>query len=168
VARYKNRPGQKQPVGAAKPRALAEWTDSTAALPPSATPLVRGRARNNGIPIPDANPRWHPQAQSWFNSLKISGQSEFYEASDWAMAVVAAQTYDLFMRTYREALLLRFDRLSARLGACIADRNAARIRLEGEPQPVADEDEEAADAVVLDWRRKFNQKHGEQEGGGDG
>jgi hypothetical protein len=161
VARYKNKPGQTRPVGAAKPRALAEWTDSSAALPPNSVPINRGRARNKDIPIPEASPRWHPQAISWFNSLKLSGQSEFYEASDWAMAVVAAQTYDLFMRTYRAELLLRFDRLSTRLGACIADRNAARIRLEEEPLPVVDEDQEAADAVVLDWRRKFDQRHAE-------
>jgi hypothetical protein len=42
--------------------------------------------------IPKANPDWHPIALEFFNSLSLSGQSEFYEASDWALAVLLAES----------------------------------------------------------------------------
>lgn len=36
------------------------------------------------VPEPDAN--WHPIAVRLWDSLAISGQSRFYEPSDWALA----------------------------------------------------------------------------------
>lgn len=41
---------------------------------------------------PDADPDWHPVARAWFESLAGSGQSRFYEPSDWAAAVVLAES----------------------------------------------------------------------------
>jgi hypothetical protein len=41
---------------------------------------------------PPAAKGWHPIAKRWFNSLADSGQSEFYEPSDWAMAYVVAES----------------------------------------------------------------------------
>lgn len=41
-------------------------------------------------PKPDKG--WHPVAKRWFESLAKSGQSEFYEPSDWAMAAVLAES----------------------------------------------------------------------------
>ena len=37
-----------------------------------------------------ADPSWHPIMRRWFESLAESGQSAFYEASDWATAAVVA------------------------------------------------------------------------------
>jgi hypothetical protein len=39
---------------------------------------------------PRVDPKWHPVAKRWFESLSKSGQSAFYEPSDWATAVVVA------------------------------------------------------------------------------
>ncbi len=43
---------------------------------------------------PDADPDWHPIAVRWFDSLKTSGQSAFYEDSDWATAYLIAESID--------------------------------------------------------------------------
>jgi hypothetical protein len=115
--------------------------------------VSQGKSRRREIPIPDANPSWHPTARSWFNSLALSGQSEFYEASDWATAVMAAQIYDMFMRTYRANLLPSFLRLSERLGVTVIDRKRNRIEL-NEPE-VTDHDEEAADEAVIKWHGRL-------------
>lgn len=48
-----------------------------------------------GAPVvvrPDADPDWHPVAAAWFTSLAGSGQASFYEPSDWATAVVLAES----------------------------------------------------------------------------
>jgi hypothetical protein len=106
------------------------------------------------IPIPAADPKWKPKARSWFNSLELSGQSDFFEASDWATAVAAADAYDVFLKTFNASIFAQFVRLSERLGCTVADRKRARIEL-GDPEP-EDEDEAAADEAVLGWRGKLH------------
>lgn len=52
--------------------------------------LAKGRSA--GEPdVPAGDPEWHPIAADWFESLKDSGQAQFYEASDWATAVYVAE-----------------------------------------------------------------------------
>ena len=138
---------------AKEPRDLATYRDSAAA----SGPVTKGQTRRKGIPIPEANPDWKPITRSWYNSLLLSGQSDFYEASDFATAVAAAQAYDLFLRTYNAAILASFVRLSERLGVTIADRKRAHIELL-DPD-VTDEDEDAADATVLSWQAKFDERN---------
>lgn len=43
------------------------------------------------VPQPAANPNWHPIALSWYKSLAHSGQSVFYEPSDWSTAIMIAE-----------------------------------------------------------------------------
>jgi len=117
-------------------------------------PVTQGRSRRADIPaIPEASPNWHPQARSWFNSLKLSGQSDLFEASDWATAVCAAQAYDSFLRNHSPGVLAAFVRMSERLGATYIDRKKARIDL-ADPD-AADADEDAADNVVWGWQERL-------------
>jgi hypothetical protein len=115
--------------------------------------LAQGQSKRDSIPIPTASDAWLPQTRSWYNSLSLSGQSEFYEASDWATAVCAAQAYDIFLRSHNASIFASFVRLSERLGATITDRKRSRIELE-EPQP-EDADEDAADAAVQGWQARL-------------
>ena len=41
--------------------------------------------------MPPADPDWHRIASDWYLSLGESGQSQFYEPSDWATARLAAE-----------------------------------------------------------------------------
>lgn len=41
---------------------------------------------------PTCNTKWHPVARRWFLSLDDSGQSKFYEPSDWALAYLIAES----------------------------------------------------------------------------
>lgn len=43
------------------------------------------------VPAPEADPTWHPIAREWFESLGESGQSQFFEPSDWATARYVAE-----------------------------------------------------------------------------
>lgn len=107
----------------------------------------------DGISIPEADPKWKPSARSWFNSLKLSGQSAVYEASDWATAVAAAEAYNIWLRTYNASTLAQFVRLSERLGCTIVDRKRGRISL-SDPKP-SDADEDAADDAVHGWQSRL-------------
>lgn len=116
--------------------------------------VAQGTSNGSEHPIPEADQSWKPKARSWYNSLKLSGQSEFFEPSDWATAVAAADAYDVFLRTHNASILAQFTRLSERLGATIADRQRTRINLE-EPAP-EDEDEAAADNSVKGWQSRLH------------
>src|SRR5215472_14153629 len=126
-------------------------------VPAGDAAISRAPSRRKGIPIPDADPTWNPLVQSWFRSLLLSGQSELWEASDFATAVLAAKAYDVFLKTYNAGILAAFTRLSERLGVTFVDRIRARIELE-EPEPI-DTDAEAADATVLSWQKKFDERN---------
>lgn len=130
--------------------------------------VSKGKSRRDEIPRPAANPQWHVQARSWYNSLALSGQSEFYEASDWATAVMAAQIYDGYMRTRAANLLPSFLRLSERLGVTVIDRKRNRIEL-GDAE-VSDADEDAANEAVISWHGRLGiVKDGPgADGSGDG
>lgn len=116
--------------------------------------MTSGSTAGRDFPIPTADKGWHPKARSWYNSLKLSGQSAFWEPSDWATAVAAADAYNVFLRTHNASILAQFVRLSERLGATLTDRKRGRIELE---EPVQeDEDEAAADAAVQGWQGRLH------------
>ena len=116
--------------------------------------VTSGSASDRDFPIPIADTKWHPKARSWYNSLKLSGQSEFFEPSDWATAVAAADAYNVFLITHNASILAQFTRLSERLGATLTDRKRSRIELE-EPV-IEDEDEDAADEAVQGWQGRLH------------
>jgi len=115
--------------------------------------IAKGSSRRAGIPIPDVDEAWLPEVQSWFRSLKLSGQADFYEASDWATAVAAARAYDMSIRTASPGWFGNFTRLSERLGCTITDRKRSRIELD-DPEP-QDADEDAADEAVQGWQARL-------------
>jgi hypothetical protein len=47
---------------------------------------------------PKANPKWHPVAKRWYLSLAQSGQSWWYQASDWATAELLAEEMSRCLR----------------------------------------------------------------------
>lgn len=49
------------------------------------------------VPRPAPNPAWHPTARSWYLSLGHSGQSDFYEPSDWMTAVWLADQMSQYL-----------------------------------------------------------------------
>lgn len=123
--------------------------------------IANVRSTRAGIPIPQPDPKWKPQARSWYNSLHLSAQSELFEASDWATAVAAAEAYNIWLRTYNASTLAQFVRLTERLGCTISDRRRSRIEV-SEPDP-SDEDEDAADDAVNSWQGRLHSVKDERD-----
>lgn len=44
------------------------------------------------VQAPEADEGWHPVARRWYEALSTSGQSRFYEPSDWATAFLLAES----------------------------------------------------------------------------
>lgn len=50
------------------------------------------------VEVPEASEDWHPVARRLFDSLAKSGQSRFYEPSDWAVAYLMAESISLDLK----------------------------------------------------------------------
>lgn len=106
------------------------------------------------VTAPTPLPGWHPIALSWYESLALSGQSFWYQPSDWAEAVFLAEV----MSEALTAGSINGPKLSAilsgasRLMTTEGDRRRMRIEL---AKPAEDEDETAAVTALDDYRARF-------------
>lgn len=62
--------------------------------------LTQLEIANPYVDQPEGNPDWNPIAKQWYESLPESGQSHYYQASDWATAYMCA---DLISREFDRA-----------------------------------------------------------------
>lgn len=88
---------------------------------------------------PDADQAWHPVATRWFDSLKTSGQSAFYEDSDWATAYLVAESMSRELSTGEPptgAAMAAWLKAMGSLMVTEGDRRRARLELE---RPSAEE-----------------------------
>ena len=94
---------------------------------------------------PEADSEWHPIARDWFTSLGESGQSQFYEASDWATARVWAEllSRQLSAGKVSAQMIAAWSGGATELLTTEGARRRARVELE----QVAEEDP-AAEAKV--------------------
>lgn len=104
--------------------------------------------------IPEPDPEWHPIATMLWESLAASGQSSYYQQSDWAFAyslcedltrykepLVNKETGETYFKRSGQMLQAIYSAMSNLL-VTEADRRRVRIELTA-PEPEED------DAVVL-------------------
>lgn len=94
-----------------------------------------------------ADPEWHPIAHSWYESLAESGQSAFYQRSDWETAryVAEAMSRNLVASRFSAQLFAAVMSATTSLLATEGDRRRLRIELERETAV-----SEGSDEVVVD------------------
>lgn len=107
------------------------------------------------VKAPPARRGWHPQARAWYRSLARSGQSRYFEPSDWELARLAAELLSRQLRSDRpsaELLKVVYSAMSA-LGTTEADRRRMRIEVERPQLGAEDEARRAAVTVLEEFRR---------------
>jgi hypothetical protein len=122
------------------------------------------------VVAPVADDAWHKVALTWYDSLALSGQSRFYEPSDWATAFLIAESIsrDLSPQvvgfTEKEGAItatipLKGASLSAYLKAMssllVTEGDRRRSRVELERGAVVDEDEAASVTALADFQSKL-------------
>lgn len=105
--------------------------------------------------IPAASRDWHPLARDMYRSLKSSGQSAFFEPSDWQAARLAAEATSRMLKAERfsAVLLSAVDGMWSRLLMTEADRRRLRIEL---AKPKADDDAVAAVTALDGFRKRLS------------
>ncbi|MGW6404511.1 phage terminase small subunit [Streptomyces sp. NPDC055134] len=110
--------------------------------------VTRGVARHTRAPNADRS--WHPIAKRLWDSLKESGQADFYQASDWARAYSLCENLSYYKKSGKrsgqmlQTIYSAFERLLVAQG----DRRRVRIELH-EPEP---EEQSAAVLVIVDYK----------------
>lgn len=102
------------------------------------------------VVVPAPSEHWHDFATWWYKSLRVSGQSKYYENSDWMTAFVAADLLDQMCQAgYSAGLLAEWNQITSRLLVTEADRRRVHVEIE---KMAADPDEQAADDDVSGWQ----------------
>lgn len=122
------------------------------------------------VKAPTADTQWHKVALAWYKSLALSGQSIFYEPSDWATAYLIAESMsrDLSPQfvgitekgdSVRETIPLKGASLSAYLRAMavlmVTEGDRRRLQVELVKPQQSDPDAERASATVTDIRSRL-------------
>jgi hypothetical protein len=109
-------------------------------------------------------------ARNWYDSLALSGQSRFYEPSDWALAYLLAESISMDFSqqvvgfTEKDGAIfgvipLKGASLSAYLKAMssllVTEGDRRRSRVELERGAVVDEDEAASVTALADFQSKL-------------
>lgn len=113
---------------------------------------------------PAARDGWHPVARDWFEALKASAQSRWYEPSDWATAMVIAESmsreFSPRPKVTPTGIVVEVTEpptgaamsawLRAMSSLLVTEGDRRRMRIELERVAGVDPEEEAADARVVD------------------
>lgn len=102
---------------------------------------------------PKASEEWHPIAREWFESLAVSGQARYYEASDWAHARLIAEMMDRLVQAEKPNAQLFASVLAGASSLLTTEGERRRLRLELARGPQVDEDEEASVTALADYMR---------------
>lgn len=83
--------------------------------------------------VPRVSPGWHPLMKDWFRSLKTSGQSVFYQDSDWQTARLLAEIMSQELNGeggVKASTLAEFNRAAAALLTTEGERRRLRVELQ--------------------------------------
>lgn len=138
-------------------------------IPNHSADLARPRERKGGdvqetakgtrypATIPEADDDWHPIARMIWDSLLESGQSDFYQSSDWAYAYSICEEISLYKkplvnRTTGEEYYKRSGQMLQTINAALSDLlitegHRRRVRMELD---VAPEEATSLSVVAID------------------
>jgi hypothetical protein len=125
-------------------------TNSPAPEKVTGKPAARGT-----FTVPLADGSWHPTAKKWYQSLRYSGQSAFYEASDWMEAYVAAEVLSAMLTAEKLSAMLFASWSSHTARLLVTEGDRRRMRIELEKPGKTDPDRDAGVASMQAWRKKL-------------
>lgn len=107
------------------------------------------------VAVPDADEAWYPIAQEWYRSLAESGQSQFFEPSDWQFARLLAELVTRALTTDRLNGQLVATILSGMSELLTTEGARRRVRIELERNTGPDEHATRAHGTVTDIRKRL-------------
>lgn len=91
-------------------------------------PVTKGAMRK--VSVPQADGDWHPIARKLWDSLKTSGQADFYQNSDWAFAYSLCDDLSVYKKSGRRSSQMAQVIYSAMSNLLVTEADRRRIRIE--------------------------------------
>jgi hypothetical protein len=114
-------------------------------------PVTKGVARPTAVP--DADPDWHPIARQLWDALDASGQADFYQQSDWALAYSLCDDLSYYKNSTKRSGQMLQTIYSAMERLLVAEGDRRRVRIElNEPD---DESTPASVVAIESYRREL-------------
>ena len=107
-------------------------------------PVTKGELRK--VSIPHADPEWHPIARKLWDSLKTSGQADFYQNSDWAYAYSVCDDLSSYKNSKQRSSMMAQVIYSAMSNLLVTEADRRRVRIELH-EPDTDEDVASVTAI---------------------
>lgn len=107
------------------------------------------------VEVPEPSGEWHPLAREWFVSLGRSGQSQFFEPSDWAVARVCAHLMSQELssgKSVRSMMVAEITKLMGSLLSTEGDRRRVRLELQRGGEDKADS---STSSILAAYRDEF-------------
>jgi hypothetical protein len=109
------------------------------------------------VDVPAADPGWHVIARDWYESLAKSGQSMFYEPSDWQYARYVADVMSRNLKQGKKFSAMLFTAVQSGMSDLLtteADRRRVRMEIERGGAP----DQPAGVTALADYRKRLGGK----------
>ena len=106
------------------------------------------------VEVPEANPEWHPIARRLWESLEGSGQSRFYEPSDWALAYSLCDDLSYYKLARVRSGQMLASIMSALSSLLLTEGDRRRVALELS-RPEADGGKDDKVTRMDEWKRKL-------------
>ncbi|MGW3323892.1 phage terminase small subunit [Streptomyces virginiae] len=111
------------------------------------------RGQMRPVSIPRADPDWHEAAKKLYDSLRKSGQSDFYQQSDWAYAWALMDDFSHYKQTSKRSAQMAQTLYSALGNLLVTEGDRRRVRIElQEPEP---ETTSAAVLAIADYKQEL-------------
>lgn len=111
------------------------------------------RAIVETVAVPAPLTTWHPIAKAWYESLESSGQSKFFEPSDWAAAQYVAESMSVNLKQRRFSSQLFAAVWDAMEDLLTTEAARRRVRMEIERGP--EQLELAGVTALADYRDRL-------------
>lgn len=103
--------------------------------------------------IPNADREWHPIARRLWDSLKTSGQQDYYQSSDWALAYSLCEDLSYYKKSGKRSGQMLQTIYSAFERLLVAEGDRRRVRIElHEPE---DEGDTASVVAIADYKKEL-------------
>lgn len=104
---------------------------------------------------PVADPDWHPIAVRLWKSLGESGQSRFYEPSDWAVAYSLMDDLSHYKASSKRSGQMLATIMSALSSLLVTEGDRRRVQIELARATGVDDPEAGKVAVMDKWRQRL-------------
>lgn len=107
------------------------------------------------VTVPKPNPKWHTAARKLWDSLPESGQSRYYEPSDWALAWFLMDDLSHYLRSHSRQGVKLSALMSGLSTLLVSEGDRRRVRMEIERAGSSTEpaEDDPTVAIMADYRK---------------